>query len=143
MACSNGDNSVRVGAKIPTRLARQCGVDRERDQETRFAPAPAAHQDNAPIAADEIERLDLRGMQWRLRQDDRVARRVTGPRQKPVEAPVRKAADERASRLSGIGGLIPHPRHKGRPRLIRAPLDGREPSIRGDRICARKPARRR
>ena len=57
-------------------FARQCSVDRERDQEARFAPASAAHQDDAPMVADEIERLDLRRMQRRLRQDDRVARRV-------------------------------------------------------------------
>ena len=45
-----------------------------------------------------------------------------------IEAAVRKAANERACRMRGIGGLTFGPRHKGRPQLILAPLHGREPS---------------
>ena len=115
--------------EYPDSLARQCSIDCERDQEARFAPASPAHQDNAAVIADEIERLDLRWMQRRLRQDDRIARRLCRHKSvgnANVDNVFREPAHDRASRLSGIAGLALRPRHKGRPRLVCEPLDGRE-----------------
>jgi hypothetical protein len=82
---------------------QQCSVDGERDQETRLAPSAIAHQDDASMIANEIERFDLRGMQRRLGQDDRSARGVAESFDYPTII-FRKAGDSRAGRLRCIAG---------------------------------------
>src|SRR5271165_5079172 len=57
-------------------LARQRRIDREGDQDGRLAPSPAGDQSDPPVPADELERLDLRGMQRRLGQSNDAAGKV-------------------------------------------------------------------
>ena len=97
-------------------LARERRIDRQGDQDRRFAPSPAAHQNDATMVADEFERRDLRGMHRGFRQDDRAcaANQPTGACARvDIERPIRKPAngqgtgarDLAASPSPGLGRL--------------------------------------
>ena len=90
-------------------LARERRVDREGDQDRALAPSPAGHQCDAPMFADEGERLDLRWMQRRLGQDDRAAGRFFYVDTNAIIIitidGVRKPANEQGAHVGGLAGL--------------------------------------
>ena len=60
---SRGDRNVRVGAKTPTRLPDSTASTASVTSIVDFPQRRPAHQDDAAMSADEIERLALRGVQ--------------------------------------------------------------------------------
>ena len=130
----------REQADVP---AREGVIDRQRDDESRFAPSAAGDQRDAAVGGDHIHRLELRRVRRNLGQGDRASRHAFPPAREARRRPLRESAELHPRCAGkGAGGVSDALAEGGEATLFLLARESRDPralaveGLGGDRSSA-------